>query len=407
MEVQHARCAGLDVHQASVVACARLMVGREVVHHVETFGTTTRELVRLLAWLEGHGVTRVAMEATGVYWKPVWHVLEGHVTLVLGNAKEIKNVPGRKSDVKDAVWIADLVAHGLIRASLVPPEPIQELRDLTRTRKQLVAERTQHVQRIQKVLEDANVKLAGVLTDILGASGRAMLDALVAGEQDPAQLAQLAHGRVRASRADLAAALEGRVRAHHRFLLRLHLRQIDGLDGSIRAVEARVEELLVPFAPAVRRLTTLPGVSKVVVAVVLAEIGVDMSVFPTAGHLVSWACLAPREDMSAGKRRSTRTRRGQWLKATLVQAAWAAVRQKDTYLSAQFHRLRARRGARKAIVAVAASMLTAAYHMLRTERDYADLGGDYFERRAQKGAAFRLVQRLQHMGYTVQLTSAA
>jgi transposase len=326
---------------------------------------------------------------------------------VLGNAKEIKNVPGRKSDVKDAVWIADLVAHGLIRASLVPPEPIQELRDLTRTRKQLVAERTQHVQRIQKVLEDANVKLAGVLTDILGASGRAMRDALVAGEQDPAQLAQLAHGRVRASRADLAAALEGRVRAHHRFLLRLHLRQIDGLDGSIRAVEARVEELLVPFAPAVRRLTTLPGVSKVVVAVVLAEIGVDMSVFPTAGHLVSWACLAPREDMSAGKRRSTRTRRGQWLKATLVQAAWAAVRQKDTYLSAQFHRLRARRGARKAIVAVAASMLTAAYHMLRTERDYADLGGDYFERRAQKGAAFRLVQRLQHMGYTVQLTSAA
>lgn len=407
MEVQHARCAGLDVHQASVVACARLVVGREVEQHVETFGTTTRELLRLLAWLAGHGVTHVAMEATGVYWKPVWHVLEGHVTLLLGNAKEIKNVPGRKTDVKDAVWIADLLAHGLIRASLVPPEPIQELRDLTRTRKQLVAERTQHVQRIQKVLEDANVKLAGVLTDILGASGRAMLDALAAGDQAPEQVAQLAHGRVRASRAELAEALEGRVRAHHRFLLRLHLRQIDALASSITAVEARVEALLVPFASVARRLTTIPGVSKVVVAVLLAEIGADMSVFPTAGHLVSWACLAPRQDQSAGKRRSTRTRQGQWLKATLVQAAWAAVRKKDTYLYAQFHRLRARRGAKKAIVAVAASMLTAAYHMIRTDTDYADLGGDFFERRAKKGVAFRLVERLQQMGYTVQLTSAA
>ena len=407
MEVQHARCAGLDVHQTSVVACARLVVGHEVVQHVETFGTTTRELLRLLAWLEGHGVTQVAMEATGVYWKPVWHVLEGHVPLLLGNAKEIKNVPGRKSDVKDAVWIADLVAHGLIRASFVPPEPIQELRDLTRTRKQLVAERTQHVQRIQKVLEDANVKLASVLTDILGASGRAMLDALAAGEQDPATLAQLAHGRVRASRAELAEALEGRVRAHHRFLLRLHLRQIDALDSSIAAVEARVEDLLVPFAPLVRRLTTIPGVSKVVVAVLLAEIGADMGVFPTAGHLVSWACLAPRQDQSAGKRRSTRTRQGQWLKATLVQAAWAAVRKKDTYLYAQFHRLRARRGAKKAILAVAASMLTAAYHMLQAETDYIDLGGEFFQRRDKKGVAFRLVQRLQHMGYTVHLTTAA
>ena len=234
-----------------------------------------------------------------------------------------------------------------------------------------------------------------------------MLDALAAGVQDPVQLAQLAHGRVRASRAALAEALEGRVRAHHRFLLRLHLRQIDALDGSITAVEARVEELLVPFAPAVRRLTTIPGVSKVVVAVLLAEIGADMRAFPTAGHLVSWACLAPRQDQSAGKRRSTRTRQGQWLKATLVQAAWAAVRKKDTYLWAQFHRLRARRGAKKAILAVAASMLTAAYHMLQTETDYIDLGGEFFQRRAKKAVAFRLVQRLQHLGYSVQLTTAA
>jgi transposase len=407
VEVQHARCAGLDVHQASVVACARLVVGREVAQHVATSGTTTRELLRLLAWLAGHGVTHAAMEATGVYGKPVWHVLEGHATLVLGNAKEIKNVPGRKTDVKDAAWIADLLAHGLIRASLVPPEPIQEWRDLTRTRKQLVAERTQHVQRTQKVLEDANVKLASVVTDILGVSGRAMLDALAAGEQAPARLAGLADGRLRASPVVLAEALEGRARAHHRFLLRLHLRQVDALDGSITAVEARVEELLAPFAPAARRLTTIPGVSKVVAAVLLAGIGADMSVFPTAGHLASWACPAPRQDQRAGKRRSTRTRQGQWLEATLVQAAWAAVRKKDTYLYAQCHRLRARRGAKKAILAVAASMLTAAYHMLRTETDYADPGGDYFERRAKAGVAFRLVQRPQHMGYTVQLTSAA
>jgi transposase len=401
VEVQHARCAVLDVHQASVVACARLVVGRDVEQHVETFGTTTRELLRLLAWLTAHGVTHVAMEATGVYWKPVWHVLAGHVALVLGNAKEIK------TDVKDAAWIADLLAHGLIRASFVPPEPIQELRDLTRTRKQLVAERTQHVQRIQKVLEDANVKLASVVTDIMGVSGRAMLDALAAGEQDPARLASLADGRLRASPAVLAEALEGCPRAHHRFLVRLHLRQIDALDSSITLVEARVEELLVPFAPVVQRLKTIPGVSNVVVAVLLAEIGADMRLFPTAGHLVSWACLAPRQDQSAGKRRSTRTRPGHWLKATLVQAAWAAVRKKDTYLHAQFHRLRARRGAKKAIIAVAASMLTAAYHMLQTESDYRDLGGDFFQRRAKKGTAFRLVQRLQQMGYTVHLTTAA
>jgi transposase len=407
MEVLHARCAGLDVHKDTVVACARLATERSVERPLETFGTTTRELLRLLAWLQEHRVSHVAMEATGVYWKPVWHVLIGHVALLLGNAKEIKNVPGRKSDVKDAAWIADLLAHGLIRASFVPPEPIQELRDLTRTRKQLVGERGQHVQRIQKVLEDANVKLSSVVTDILGVSGRAMLDALLQGEGDPERLARLAHGRLRATHAQLTAALDGTIRDHHRFMLRVHLRQIDALDAAITMVEARVEQLLLPFAALVERLRTIPGVSRIVIAVLLAELGPDMTVFPTAGHAVSWACLAPRLDQSAGKRRSTRTRRGQWLKAVLTQAAWAAVRQKNSYLHAQFHRIRARRGAKKAIIAVAASILTAAYHMIKNETEYQDLGADFFQRRDKKTAAFRLVQRLQHMGYTVQLSTAA
>lgn len=408
MDVVHARCAGLDVHKDTVVACVRLAQGRKVERAVETFGTTTRELLRLLEWLGSHGVTHAAMEATGVYWKPVWHVLAGELELVLGNAKEIKHVPGRKTDVNDATWIADLLAHGLIRGSFVPPEPIQELRDLTRTRKQLVAERTQHVQRIQKVLEDANVKLSSVVSDILGASGRAMVEAMVRGESDPGRLAELAHGRLRAPRAQLEEALHGRVREHHRFLLRLHLSQVDALEAAIGLLEGRVEELLAPFADLLERLQTIPGVREVASSVLLAEIGADMSHFPTAAHLVSWACLAPRQDESAGKRRSTRTKKGQWLKAVLIQAAWAAVREKkDTYLRAQFHRIRARRGSKKAIVAVAASILTAAYHIIRDGTEYHDLGPDYFHRRDQKQAAFRLVQRLQNLGYVVRLEAAA
>jgi len=408
MDVLYAQAAGLDVHKDTVVACVRLARGSEVRRHVETFGTTTRELLRLLEWLSTHGVTHVGMEATGVYWKPVWHVLEGQFQLILGNAQEIKNVPGRKTDVNDATWLADLVAHGLIRGSFVPGEPIQELRDLTRTRTQLVRERSQHVQRMQKVLEDANVKLSSVVSDILGVSGRAILEAITRGESDPKRLAALAHSRLRASPAEVAEAVAGRVREHHRFLLRLHLRQIDALDASIALLERRIEELLVPFADLVRRLQTIPGVGETVVPVLLAEIGPDVSAFPTAAHLVSWTALAPRQDVSAGKRRSSRTRKGKWAKTALVQAAWAAVRQKEpTYLSGQFHRLRARRGAKKAIVAVAASMVTAAYHIIRDGTEYHDLGADHFQRRDAKAHAFRLVQRLQKMGYVVQLHAAA
>jgi transposase len=406
MEVLHAKCAGLDVHKDTVMVCVRIAQGGQVKRFLDEFGTTTAELLRMLQWLQSHHVTHAAMEATGVYWKPVWHVLAGHLELSLGNAHEIKNVPGRKSDVKDATWIADLLAHGLIRGSFVPPEPIYELRDLTRTRKQLVEERAQHVQRLQKVLEDANVKLASVVSDIMGVSGRAMIEAMVRGETDPGRLAQLAHGRLRAKPSEIEAALHGTIRDHHRFMLNVHLRQIDGLNDSIGLLEARIEAMLHPFAETVNRLQTIPGIRKIVVAVLVAEIGLEMTKFPTAGHLVSWACLAPRQDESAGKRRSTRTRKGQWLKAALVQAAWSAVRTKDTYLYAQFQRIRARRGAKKAILAVAASILTAAYHMIQRQTEYNELGAEYFSRFDKRKAAHRLVQRLQQLGFKVHLEAA-
>jgi len=407
MEVLYPRCAGLDVHKESVVACVRLAQGRQVARQVQTFGTLTRDLLRLVEWLQSEQVTHVAMEATGVYWKPVWHVLEGAFSLVLANAREIKHVPGRKSDASDAEWIADLLAHGLIRSSYVPPAAVQELRDLTRTRKQLVRERTQQVQRLQKVLEDANLKLDNVISDLLGLSGRAMLEALVRGESDPERLAKLAHPRLRATPAQLAEALTGRVTEHHRFLLRLHLAQVDAVEVAIEALERRLEEKLQPFRGDYEHLQTIPGVSETVAAVLLAEVGPDVSSFASAGHLVSWAGLCPRLDESAGKRKSTRTRPQTWLKTTLIQAAWAAIRTKDSYLRAQFLRLKARRGAKKAIVAVAASMLTAAYHMLKGHVAYHELGAEYFQHRDRERTALQLMRRLQRLGYQVQLQIAA
>jgi transposase len=407
MDLMYPRCAGLDVHQQTVVACARIVTGTAIRHDVRTFGTTTAELLALSDWLTAHGCTHVAMEATGVYWKPVWHVLEGSFTLVLANALHVRTVPGRKSDVNDATWIADCLAHGLIRGSFVPPAPIQELRDLTRTRKQLVRETTQHTLRIQKTLENANLKLTGLLSDILGVSGRAILQALIAGVTDPERLAALARGRLKASPAELRAALHGRITAHHRFLLQLHLAQIDALETAVREVEARLGDALAPFRPALDHLITMPGVSETVARVLVAEIGFDMTRFPTAGHLVSWAGLCPRLDESAGKRRSTRTRPSNpWLKTTLVQAAWAAARKKEGYLRAQFLRIKSRRGPKKAILAVAASMLTAAYYMLRDGVDYRDLGADHFDRRDKAKLAKRLVARLHDLGFTVELKAA-
>src|SRR5215207_9839655 len=408
MEVLYPRCAGLDVHQQTVVACARIASGPAVQQEVRTFSTTTGALLALADWLTAHGCTHVAMESTGVYWKPVWHVLDGQFELILVNALHIRSVPGRKTDVNDAMWIADLLAHGLVRSSFVPPAAIHELRDLTRTRKQLVREVAQHTLRIQKVLEDANLKLTSVISDVMGMSGRAMIEAIIRGEQDVERLADLSHGRLKASRPAVIAALQGRVTPHHRFLLRLHLTHVDAVNAAVREVEARLGEALAPFQAAVGRVLTIPAVGCTVARVIVAEIGVDMSRFPTVGHLISWAGLCPRLHESAGKRLSTRTRPGNpWLKTTLVQVAWVAARTRNTYLRAQFLRLKSRRGPKKAILAVAASILTAAYHILKDEVTYHELGADYFERRDHTQIARRLIRRLEHLGLSVEVKPAA
>ena len=407
MEVLYPRCAGLDVHAGSVTACARIATGAQVTCDHHTVSTTTRGLLALVEWLTAHGCTHVAMEATGVYWKPVWHVLEEHFTLILANAMHIRNVPGRKSDMNDATWIADLLAHGLIRSSFVPPAPIQDLRDLTRTRRQLVHEVARHVLRIQKTLEDANLKLTQVMSDIVGVSGRAILNALIAGETDPDRLADLTRGRLKTTRAGLLDALHGRVTDHHRFMLKLHLAQIDALNTAIAAIEARIGDALGPFRAAVSLLTTMPGVSETTARVLIAEIGADMTRFPSVGHLISLAGFCPRLDESAGKRRSTRTRQNSpWLKPTLINAAWAASRKKDSYLRAQFLRIKSRRGAKKAILAVASSMLTAAYFMLRDGAEYHDLGPHHFEQRDKEQLAKRLLQRLRDLGVAVEVKAA-
>jgi len=406
MHVLYPRCAGLDVHKDTVVACVRCVTEPKT-HEVRTFGTTTRALLALLDWLEASACTHVAMEATGVYWKPVWHLLEDHFELVLANAQHIRNVPGRKTDVNDAMWIADLLAHGLIRSSFVPPTHIQELRDLTRTRKQLVREVSQHSLRIQKVLETANIKLASVLSDVMGLSGRAMLAAIIQGEDNPERLADLALGTARKKRSELTEALRGHVTDHHRTMLKLHLELIEALESALAKVDVAVGKALEPEIKAVELLKTIPGVGDIAAHVIVAEIGTDMSRFPTAGHLVSWAGLCPRNDESAGKRRSTRVRKsGTWLKTLLVTAAWAAVRKRDSYLHSQFLRIKSRRGPKKAILAVAASMLTAAYHMLRDCTAFRDLGPSHFDRLDKTRAVNRLLRRLNELGCEVELKHA-
>ena len=405
MEVLHPRCCGLDVHKETVVACVRLAIDGKAVKEIRTFSTTTAGLLELSEWLTKTNCTHVAMESTGVYWKPVWHILsDGDFELVLANAAHIKNVPGRKTDVKDADWISDLLAHGLIRASFVPDTQTQEMRTLLRTRKQLVREKSSHILRIQKTLEDANIKLDSVISDIIGVSGRKMIKALIAGEMDPAKLARLADHRVKASQQTLREALRGRVTKQHRFLLRLHLDQVDVLDAAVAKIDREVEASIAPFRTAVEQVSTVPGVKSLAAQTILSEIGIDMSRFPSSGHLISWACICPRNDESAGKRRSTRIRKGSpWLKTTLVQCAWAATRMKDTYLNAQFHRIRARRGPKKAILAVAASILTAIYHMLKDGTFYQDLGPNHLDPRAKERQKNRLIKRLADLGYAVEL----
>lgn len=408
MEVMHIACAGLDVHKDTVVASIRVQSGSSVLRETRTFATLTRGLLELSDWLSSHHISALAMEATGVYWKPVWHILESGFELTLANPAHIKNVPGRKSDTHDAQWIAELLAHGLIQASFVPPESIQELRDLTRTRKQLAQEIASYTQRIQKTLEDANLKLSSVATDILGVSGRRMLEAIIQGETDPQTLAGLAVGRLVNKRDQLTEALRGRVREHHRFLLKLHLEQITALEQGLGSIESRLHEVMTPFAQALERLQTIPGVGETLAQVIVAEIGVDMDRFQDADHLVSWAGLCPRLDESAGKRRSSRIRPGnRWLKTGLVQAAWASSRCKTGYLPARFRRIRARRGAKKAVVANAAFILRAAYYVLKNNVEFKDLGEDHLERRNKDRAISRLVGQLERLGVKVALEPVA
>lgn len=407
MERLHPHCAGLDVHKETVVACIRHRVEGQVTAEVKSFKTTTQQLMELSAWLSSQGVTHIAMEATGVYWKPVWHILsDGEFALVLANAAHVKNVPGRQTDVNDATWLADLMAHGLIRASFVPDEPTQQMRDRLRTRKQFVRERSSHTQRIQKTLEDANIKLDSVIADVVGLSGRRMIKALIDGETDPKALAALAHGRIQATAVELEAALRGRVTAHHRFLLQLHLDHLDAVNEAIDRIDKEVDGNIEPFRVAVEKLATIPGVRNLAAEVVVSEIGIDRSRFKTEGHLISWAGLCPKNDESAGKRRSTRMKKGApWLKTALIQCAWAASRTKGSYLQAQYLRIRSRRGAKKAIGAVAASRLTAAYHLLKDGTLYQDLGPSHFDKRDKGKQAKRLVNRLQSLGFAVQISS--
>lgn len=415
MEILYERVAGLDVHKATVVACVRF-AGRPVRRECRTYETTTDGLEALLGWLGACGCTHVAMEATGVYWMPVWKILgDGDFALVVANAAHIKAVPGRKSDLNDAMWIADLMACGLIKASFVPEEDVQELRALMRTRKQLSREQTRHVQRIQKTLAEANIRLDMVLSDIMGASGRRILTAMIEGVRNPRKLAALASAQVKAGPKALYDALHGRLTDHHRFLLRLHLTQWDGLEAAIRGIDQEVEARLArldaegeagtpPFRNLIALLCTIPGVSRLSATTILSEIGRDMSRFPTAGHLVSWAGLCPGQNESAGKRKTTRLRKGApWLKTMLVQCAWAAKRKKNSYYQAQFFRLQSRRGPQKAICAVAASLLTAIYHILKDGTEHRDPGAGHCQPLSATAQAQRLVTQLARIGYRVQL----
>ena len=405
MDTLYPRCAGIDVHKNNVVVCVRCAdrPGKPA-EQVRTFSTMTADLLALSDWLAEQRVTHAAMESTGVYWKPVFNILESRFVVILVNAEHIKKVPGRKTDVKDCAWIAQLLQHGLLKASFIPPEPIRALRDLTRQRTQLIEERTAATNRIHKVLEDANIKLACVATDVLGTSGRDMLEALIAGQTDPEQLADLARKRLRAKIPELQQALHGRVTEHHRFLLRMHLDHIDHLEGLIGRLSARVEELMVPFAQAQEHLETIPGISQRVAETVLAEIGNKMEQFPTPGHLASWAGLCSGSNESAGKRRSGRTTKGdRWLKRVLVQAAWAASHTKATYLAAQYRRLAKRRGRKKALVAVGHTLLVIIYHVLQRGTTYQELGPDFLDRLEPERLTRQLVKRLEALGHKVTL----
>ncbi len=402
-------CAGIDVHKKMLAVC-RLQVGStgEIAKTIRTFGTTTRELLALLDWLLAAGCQSVALESTGVYWKPVFNLLEGGLRVVLVNAQHIKALPGRKTDVQDCEWIAELHLHGLVRASFIPPPEIRELRDLVRTRTKLIGERSQHANRIQKVLEDANIKLGNVASDVLGVSGRAMLERLVAGEADPQSLAELARGRMRAKRPELREALTGRVRPHHRLLLRTHLTLTDQFDAAIATLTEEIEERMRPFAEIRERLDAVTGIGLEVATVYLSEMGADVAPWPTFRHAASWAGLCPGHHESAGRHKSGRTRKGnRWLRKAFVQAALCTQRAHGTYMQAHYRRLRARRGPKKAAVAVAHSLFVRCFMLVATGQEYQELGSSYYDERRKQAITRRLVGRLQELGYEVALTTNA
>jgi len=412
VEVIYQRCAGLDVGKDEVVACTRVPAGASGGgrrQEVRTYKTFSSGLAALADWLQDQGVTQVVMEATGQYWKPIWYVLEERgVELLLVNARHVKILPGRKTDVGDAAWLCELLEHGLLRGSFVPPPAIRELRDLTRYRKRLIQAHTAEAQRIHKTLEDASIRLGSVASDVLGASGRAMLRALLAGERDPGVLAELARGRLRSKLPELREALAGRFDAHHALLVRLALDHVEQLERSITTLDQEVDRVIAPFARARDRLDTITGVGKRAAECIIAEIGIDMQVFPTAAHLASWAALCPGNNVTGGKRRSGKTRKGNvWLGEILVECAWAAARSRDTYLAAQFWRLARRIGKKKAAVAVGHSILVIAWHLLDGDCDYAELGGDFFVRRDADRARQRAIAQLQALGYHVTLQPTA
>jgi transposase len=400
------RCCGLDVHQATVVAC--LLVGppdKRAKKEIRTFGTTTRELIELRDWLRESGCTHVGMEATGIYWKPVYAVIEDDFEVVVGNAHHIKNVPGRKTDVKDGEWIADLLRHGLIAKSFVPPKPIRELRDLLRYRRKLVESRTAERNRLHKLLETANIKLATVASDIFGVSGMAMLHALVRGDSTPQQMAQLAKKLLRKKIPELELALEGRVEEHHRFILQMQLARLEQLDEHVAKLDERIDAKLAPYREHHTRLTAVPGIDRVIGATIIAELGTDMTVFKSAAHLAAWAGVCPGNNESAGKRKKAPMRRGNvHLMTALVEAAHGASSKRGSYLRDKFHRLKARRGYQRAAVAIAHKILAAVYVMLSTGADYRDLGPSYLDSIDAQRVTSNLVRRLERLGYQVAIS---
>jgi transposase len=405
MESVIGSCAGLDVHKKSGEACVRRIEPDGRLHmQTRSWGTTTGQLQQMAAWLAAQQVTHVAMESTGVFWKPIYNILEGRFEVLLVNAQHLKQVPGRKTDWSDCQWIAQLLPHGLLRGSFVPPREQRELRDLTRHRAQLTAERTRIANRIHKLLEDANIQLAAVASDVLGVSGRAMLEALIRGEADPDKLADLAQGQLRGKIPELREALEGHVTEHHRYLLGLLWEELTSTERFLARIDARIQELTRPFGAEIERLREIPGLDRRTAEVLLAEVGTNMKVFPSAQHLASWAGMCPGNDQTAGKRRSGRTTKGSvWLRTALVQAAWGASHVKRSYLAAQYRRLAGRRDRKRALVTVAHSLLVIVYHLLQNRTQYEDLGPDYLDRLREKHLTRYLVRRLERLGHKVTL----